>query len=124
MKRFVFLLGFFPSLALAAPLVTEAPILSVGTGTTVSISTSAWTLVPAASTLAARSGVKISNPSTNTANIVCILDTATPTEATTVRPIEIQAGENPLVPARSDILIYCLSLHTSAENVHTQEVGQ
>lgn len=126
MKNVLMFLGFMAlSLLLrASPLVSETPILSVGTGTTVSISTSAWTVVPTASTMSTRSGIKVSNPSSNTANVACILDTAAPTEATTVRPIEIQPGENPFVPARTNLNLYCVSLNTSAESIHVQEVGQ
>lgn len=125
MKRLMFpLLMSIPGVAFAAPPVAEAQISVVGAGTTVSVSKDDWTVVPTTVGLTRRSGIKISNPSSNNANIVCILDTATPTEATTVRPIEIQPGENPFIEARYDILLYCLSLHSAAENVHVQEVGQ
>lgn len=126
MKR-LFLTSMFLGLskaAMAAPPVQEAQISVAGDATTVSISTSAWTAVPATVGLTRRAGVKVSNPSSNNANVVCILDTAAPSEATTIRPIEIQPGENPFIPARYDILLYCLSLHTSAESIHAQEVGQ
>lgn len=115
---------FIAAFVSAAPTVKEAPIEVVGTATTVSISTSAWTAVPTASTLARRVGIKVSNPSSNSANIVCILGDGTPSEATTVRPIEIQTGENPFIPVRVDAYLYCLSLHTSAESIHVQEAGQ
>lgn len=125
MKLFLFLcLSLCGASVMAAPLVAEAPIMGVGSGTTVSVSTYAWTELPTTSTLSSRSGIKISNPSTNTGNVVCILATTTPTEATTVRPIEIQPGENPFIPCRIDIELYCISLHTAAENVHVQEVRQ
>lgn len=108
--------------------VEQKPVRYVGTGTTVSISTSAWTLVPASSSLTSqdRSGIKVSNPSTNNAAFAAILSTSsvTPGEATTVRPIEIGAGENPFIEAEKNIFLYLLSLHTSAENAHVQEVGQ
>ena len=130
MKFLIFVgLLFLPCLVSAAPPVAEAQIVYVGAGTTVSISTdtgavAAWTVVPTTVGLNRRSGLKVSNPSSNTSNVVCILDTAAPTEATTVRPIEIQPWENPFIPARFDIFLYCISLASSAESVHVQEAGQ
>lgn len=125
MKKLIpFIVFLLPVFCKASPLVTESPIISLGTASTVSISTSTWTKVPATSTLGARTGIKVNNPSTNNASVVCTLDTTAPTIATTIRPIEIQKGENPFIPVRVDVLLYCLSLHTSAENIHAQEVGQ
>ena len=126
MKRIALFLAAFGAAwsCHAAPPVAEAQIKNVSDGTTVSISTSAWTAVPTTVALNSRSGIKISNPSSNSNNIACILDTAAPTEAITIRPIEIQPGENPFIQARYDIFLYCVSLHTAAMSVHAQEVGQ
>lgn len=104
----------------------EKPISAPGTGTTVSISTSAWTKVPTTSSLTTRSGIKVSNPASNNAAFAAVLSTSsvTPGEATTVRPVEIERGENPFVPCSDNTYLYLLSLHTSAENAHVQEVRQ
>ena len=71
-----------------------------------------------------RTGAKVSNPATNNAAMAGILSDGTPSEATTIRPIEIQAGENPWVPIGIELDLWLLSLHTSAESVHSQECHQ
>ena len=105
---------------------TEVSISTVGTPTTVSISTSAWTKVPATSSLANRNGILLSVPATLTANVVGILDGCTSTAvATTVRPMEYAKGNGfTLVPVNNDICLWLLSIHTAAESVHVQEVKQ
>jgi hypothetical protein len=105
----------------------EAPINSVGTATTVSVSNSTWTKVPTTPSLVGRTGIVVSVPSTNTANVVGVLTVSTsgPTEATTVRPFEIEKGNSfALVPAADNVYLYLLSLHSGAESVHVQEVKQ
>ena len=121
-------LGIFFGLCVAASsygrVVQEEPIQRVGTATTVSVSTSAWTLLPAASSLSRRIGYKVNNPAANNASVYCVGSVAAPTIATTTIPIEIQAGENPLVPMSESIDLYCVSVHTAAEDIHIQELGQ
>jgi len=120
------LLSLVPSISFARG-VAEEPVREISTAFTVSVSTSDWTKTTGfgvATTRARRAGIKCSNPATNNAAVVGILSIGTPSEATTVRPIEIQTGENPFIPAGDSIDLYLLSLHTSAENVHCQEVGQ
>ena len=110
----------------SSPLVAEAPVNSVAAATTVSISTSTWTLVPTSNT-AGRFGVLVNNPSGNNARMVGVLSTnsSTPTEATTVRPLEFApATDFTFLPVSDKIYVYLLSLHTSAESVHVQEVKQ
>lgn len=128
MKLLLALAGLFLSGSVYAgkPLVAEAPINAVGAGTTVSISTSAWTKVPASGNTSGRTGIKVCNPSGNSATMYGVIssNSSSPTEATTVRPIEIQAGENPLIPIADNLYLYLLSVHTGAENAHVQEVKQ
>lgn len=127
MKSLLFLgLLLFPG-ALFARTVAEEPVRELATAHTVSIATHTWTKatsVTSATTLKRRAGVKCSNPATSNAAMVGILSIGTPSEATTIRPIEIQEGENPFIPAGDGIDLYLLSLHTAAENAHCQEVGQ
>lgn len=108
----------------AAP-IYELPIRNIATATTVSISTSAFTRV-VSSVQAGRIGVFVSNPDSNTATASCVFskETSSPTEATTVRPLEIGVGEDKFYPIADNIFLYCISLHTSAESIHVQEVLQ
>lgn len=126
MKKILFGVVFFAGVCYAAPRVEEMPITEVGTATTVSISTSAWTEVPAATSLKSRNGLLVSVPATSNANVVGVLincgDTA---PATTVRPIEIVKGNGfTLFPIDPGVCLELLSLHTAAENVHVVEVKQ
>jgi len=105
---------------------TEVSISTVGTSTTIEISTSAWTLVPAASSLSGRNGLTVSVPSTNNANIVAhpgnCISTAV---ATTVRPYEVAKGNGfTLFPFDNSVCLWALSLHTSTESVHVVEIAQ
>lgn len=104
----------------------EISISAGGTPTTVSISTSAWTKVPAASSLARRAGVVVSVPASNTANVVGHLGGCSSTSiAITVRPMEfVKGGGFTLVPIDENVCLYLLSIHTGAENVHVQEIRQ
>lgn len=110
----------------AAPVtVKENSITSVGTPTTVSISTSAWTKVPATSTLSSRNGLAVSLPASATAVMVGHFGGCTSTAvATTVRPMELAKGSFIFVPVSNDVCLWLLSLNTSAENVHVQEIKQ
>lgn len=108
----------------AAPPVREQSFTSVGTATTVSVSTSAWTKVPATSSLTGRTDICLDAPASNTANVAAIISTSSvvPGEATTVRPIEIIRGEEDrCIPVGDGLYLYLLSLNTAAENVHVQE---
>lgn len=112
---------------MSAPSVKEAQIVDVATATTVTVSTSAWTKVPTGSPIGNRSGVLINNPSTNNAGMVGVLSTnsSSPTEATTVRPLEFsQSSDFTFLPISSGVYLYMLSLHSVAESVHVQEVVQ
>lgn len=127
MKRFfVALLVSGAAVAFGAPRVEEMPITAVGTATTVSISTSAWTLVPAATSLTSRNGILVSVPATLNANVVGVLAACGgSTPATSVRPIEIAKGNGfTLFPIDPGVCLYVLSLHTSAESIHVQEIKQ
>lgn len=109
----------------AAPLVAEAPIKEYGTPTTISVSTSAWTKLPTSSTLDGRFGLLVSNPASSNAVMVAHLGNCTSTAiATTVRPLEIAKGGFILVPVSPSVCVWALSLHTSAENIHVQEIKQ
>ncbi len=123
-KLTLFTLATLATIAVkASPLVQETPVKSVGTPTTVAISTSAWTKVPASSTLSGRSGVIVDAPATLNANLVGILDSCTSTAvAITVRPIEVIKGNSYLdIPIGDSVCLYLLSLHTGAESIHIQE---
>lgn len=123
-KLALFGLAVLSTVALkASPLVQETPIRSVGTPTTVAISTSVWTVVPVASSLSGRSGILVSVPATLNANVVGHLGGCTSTAvATTVRPIELVKGEEQAdIPVSDTVCLYLLSLHSGAESVHVQE---
>jgi hypothetical protein len=126
-KALVFLLGFaMTGSAFAAVSVFEQQITSVGSGATISVSTFSWTKVPA-SNLSNRAGVLVNNPSSNSAVMVGILSTnsTAPTEATTIRPLEFAPSTDfTLVPISQGVYLYLMSINTSAENVHVQDVGQ
>lgn len=128
MKRLFITLGlsFVAVVAFAAPRVEEMPITAVGTATTVSISTAAWTVVPTATSLTSRNGMLVSVPSTNNANVVGVIDVCGGTSvATTIRPIEVSKGNGfTLFPIDPGVCLYLISLDTAAENVHVIEVKQ
>lgn len=127
MKRILALLGFLliPAAVLAAPPVAEAPIKDIGIPVTVSISTSVLTMVPTSQTVG-RMGIFIDAPSSNSARVVGFLDHCTATtNASTIRPIEIAPGTNSsYFGIREDVCLWLISLNTSAENIHYQEVLQ
>lgn len=104
----------------------EISISAGGTPSTVSVSTSTWTKVPAASSLPRRAGLLVSVPASNTANVVGHFGGCSSTAiATTVRPMEFPKGNGfVLVPIDENVCLYLLSLHTAAENIHVQEIKQ
>jgi hypothetical protein len=128
--KWVFLFGILGFVswrtAFAATPIYEQVTSSVGTGKTVSVSTSAWTLLPAVSSLAGRTGVMLTNDSSNTSNCAIILSTSSviPAEATTVRPGSLNPGATSILGVGDNIFIWGLYLGTSAANVHVEELRQ
>jgi hypothetical protein len=125
-KLFVLCVAMAAKEAFAAGVPTiESPIRDYGTPTTVSISTSTLTKVPTSQT-SGRIGIFIDAPSTNSGRTVGFFgDCSSTSIATTVRPLEISPGTNTSYLAlREDVCLWLLSTHTSAENVHYQEVKQ
>lgn len=109
----------------AAPPVAEAPISSYGTPVTISISTSTLTQVPSTTTTG-RIGIFVDAPASNSARVVGFFGNCTSTAlASTIRPIEIAPATNTTYfPLRDDVCLWLLSLNTSAESIHYQEVKQ
>lgn len=128
MRRFLIFAATFTvaQTLFAASQVAEMPVTQYGTPTTVSVSTSAWTKVPATSSLTGRVGILVKNDFSNNAKMVGILDSCSSTSiATTVRPLGFSTGSDfTLIPVNDNVCLYLLSLHTAAENVHVQEVSQ
>lgn len=127
MKRLLtVLVGLFAAgSAYAAPKVMEATIGEVGTPTTVSISTSAWTKVPASSSLTGFTGFYVSLPAASNAVMAGHLGSCSGTSiATTVRPLELAKGGFIFLPMDGQVCLYLISLHTAAESVHVQEIKQ
>lgn len=129
MKKTILLCGFMLVCGVTAKAGMwgrEVAISEGGTPTTVSISTSAWTKVPAVSSLARRTGMVVSVPASNTANVVGHFGGCSSTAiATTVRPMEfLKGGGFTLVPIDENVCLYLLSIHTAAENIHVQEIRQ
>ena len=93
--------------------------------TTVSPSTSSWTAVPTTDT-SGRTLVHLSNPSGNSASFAVVISSlsATPAEATTVRPFELEPGEGMWLLMPPSVYAYAMSLHTSTESIHVQEFKQ
>jgi hypothetical protein len=112
-------------MALAAGVrVLDTPILGYGTPASVDVSTSTWTKLPTSQTVG-RVAVYVDNPSANNAAVVAhIGDCSSTSIATTVRPIEILNGDNEglYITLREDVCLWALSLHTSSETVHYQEI--
>ena len=122
---FLFIL-FFHSKVKASPLVSETPAISVGSLSCVSISTSAFTLVPSGTAMGGRVGMFINNLSTNTAKMV-----GTQVNSTDSAPIG-SVGEMKVspstdmfyLPASDKLNVYLLSLAASAETACIREVKQ
>lgn len=120
----VLMAGLGVSANAAAPAVREQSFTAVGTGTTVSISTSAWTKVPTTSSLTGRTTICLDLPAAASANMAGIISSvsSTPAEATTVRPIEVIRGEpDRCIDIGDGLYLYLISLHSAAESVHVQE---
>ena len=115
---------FISAYARADGLVKESPIGSVGSVSSVSVSTSAWTKIPALSSLRSRMWDMVRNPSTNSANMVCTVAGSIPTGAITLGEIEITKGMCWKVPVDNNNNLYCVSLNTSAESVIVREYKQ
>lgn len=100
----------------------EQPLNDAGDKFSQAISTFAFTATPSSSSLADRRGIKVRNPSTNNASVICTCDDtgSTPT-GITVADIEIQTGENPFLECGPNLTLYCVSLHTSAETINGRE---
>lgn len=125
-KLLLFVLAGAAKTAFAAGVPTiESPIRDYGTPVTVSISTSTLTMVPTSQTTG-RLGIFIDAPSTNTGKMVGFFGNCTSTAlASTIRPIEISPSTNSTyIGIREDVCLWLLSTHTSAENIHYQEIKQ
>lgn len=113
----------------AAPLVLNAPILGSGTPVTVAISSTTITKLPTSQT-SGRTGVYISNPTTNAAPVSGFLgDCSSTALASTIRPISIStnpASNNMFLPIREDVCLWLISLNTAAAtaSIHYQEIKQ
>ena len=103
------------------PLVTESPISGISDGTSVSISTSAYTLVPAAGNMISQSGLIVNNLSTNTAVMRGILSTSSTTAPTGSGALEFSpSADFSIVPVAQDVYLWMKSLATGAETVAVQ----
>lgn len=127
MKRIALLLLFLgtPLICKAATPVAEAPVKNFGVPVTISISTSTMTKVPSSQT-SGRMGIFLDAPYTNSARVVGFFGDCTSTaNASTIRPIEVAPATNSsYFSMREDVCLWLLSLNTSAESVHYQEVLQ
>lgn len=125
MKKIIFALSLLATAAVAAPLVSEAPVRSYGTPVTISIDNSTLTKVPSSQT-SGRLGVYIDVPSTNTGRMVGFFGNCTSTAlAATIRPIEIAPGSNSTyLPIREDVCLWLITTHSGPESAHYQEVIQ
>lgn len=113
----------FVGLAKADPKVMESPWSSYGTPTTVSISSSAWTAVPTTSSLSGRRAILVSIPASASASDFAHIGGCTSTDvATTVRPMELTKGGFYTLPLGDRDCLWVMTLHTSAQNLHVQEV--
>lgn len=127
-KLFLFIAAITISIAhlSAVEFVIHSPVINSAAPTTVSVSTSAWTEVPASYSLTNLTGIILSNISTNTASVVGMLGNsdATITTYIGIMPIEIEPGEVWMQPISSEQKLYLRSLATSAENISVQEIRQ
>jgi hypothetical protein len=96
------------------------PIGAAGSGTTVALTTHSWTAVPTTSSLAWRSGVNIAAVGTDAA-VLCTLNPSSPSEAVTTGDIYIPANTDRWIYTDNNMKVYCVSLHTSTENVNVKE---
>lgn len=110
----------------SAPAMREQAVVRVGTATTVSISATVWTKVPATSSLVGRIAIAVNNPSTNSNVFGGIISTSsvTPGEAVTVMPLEFAPSTDfSIVPVGDGLYLYLVS-PAGAQNVHVQELSQ
>lgn len=125
MKNWLFavILLFSATAVYAVPPTREQSITAVGTPTTVVVSTSAWTKVPATSSLTGRHGILVDVPTGNTAGMAGVLDSCSGTNvAISVRPLEFTKADSfKDLPLPDSVCLYMLSLHSSTESVHVQE---
>lgn len=135
MKRFV--LALFSLIVFCVPIraaqtAVESPIGFVGGPFVVQCSTSAWTKVDVATGAAnssvyqspVQSGLILNNRSTNNKPFGLVISDVAPSVSTNTWPVEIQPGENPLMPIGAGLFLYCVSQHTSAEPIFGQYVRQ
>lgn len=116
---FIAAFGMAASVFAASPLQMEDPITSLVSQTCVSVSTFAWTAIPA-SNGTGRTTVNICNPATTGAYIG--LDN---TKAVTVPGGIVSAGGNFSMQIDGPLTIYAVSLSTiTAQNVCVMEVKQ
>lgn len=116
-------------LVLAFPLIAVgANINQVGTSFSIDASTSSWTLVTSTISfpLPNRTGISISNPISNSAAVAVIPVNKNSTNSypITVRPFELEEGEEDYFPFGVGVDVYVLSLHTSSQTVHIVEGKQ
>lgn len=109
----------------AKPLVAEAPITDYGTPVTVSVSSFTLTQIPTSQT-AGRTGIFLDVPSTNTGNLVGHFGNCSAAAvAATIRPLEVPpSASSVFIPIAPNVCLWVITTHTSAENVHYQEVKQ
>ena len=115
--------------AASASAITSSndPIRTPLLGTTVSVSTSAWTKVPTTST-SGTTLILFSNPASNSSSIaVCpSASSVIPGEATTVLNMELQPGEYDWFHFYGSLNFWAISLNgaSGAENLHIKEFKQ
>ncbi len=108
----------------AAPFTVDYPLKACADPTAVSISTSAWTQVPA-SQCAGRTVVVVANIAANNAAMgAYVEESTTASVAITITPIEIAVGSVLTIHLADTQYLFLVSLHTSAENADIQEFRQ
>lgn len=117
-------------MAYAGSPTIEDPIYRYGTPTAVLVSTGSYTKVPATSSLSHRTALLVDNTSTNTAIMHGHIGNCTSTSVSTstvLGPIEIAPSTNGgIIPigSGSDVCLWIVTRHTSAENITVQEISQ
>lgn len=106
----------------SSPAVREQAITSVGTPTSVSISTSAWTKCPA-TTADTRVGVVVGLAATNNAGMAGIMvNTGVTAPATSLQLLPLSKGSYNIIPVSPGVELYLISLHTAAESAICGEI--
>lgn len=105
--------------------VREVPFTSASGSETVSISSFTFTKIPTTQ-VDGRWGFYVGVPSTNTGDIVGVAGNCTSTSvATTVRPIQMIKGTSSyFFKYNQGMCLWLITTHTSAENVHVEQVIQ